>query len=119
MASFSSATSALKCAIAMQEAFTLHNETSEVQIGVRIGLNAGEPITEDEDLFGTAVQLAARICDQAESGEILVSNVTRELTAGKGFIFSGRREATLKGFQPLPYTVPFGGRRKRALLPLL
>jgi TolB-like protein/Flp pilus assembly protein TadD len=99
MASFSSATSALKCAIAMQEAFALHNETSEERIGVRIGLNAGEPITEEEDLFGTAVQLAARICDQAEPGQILVSNVTRELTAGKGFVFADRRETDLKGFQ--------------------
>jgi TolB-like protein/Tfp pilus assembly protein PilF len=99
MASFSSATSALKCAIAMQEAFALHNETSEELIGVRIGLNAGEPITEEEDLFGTAVQLAARICAEAEPGSILVSNVTRELTAGKGFVFANRREAALKGFQ--------------------
>jgi TolB-like protein/Tfp pilus assembly protein PilF len=99
MASFSSATRALTCAIAMQEAFALHNKTSEERIGVRIGLNAGEPITEEEDLFGTAVQLAARIRDQAESDEILVSNVMRELTAGKGFVFTDRRETVLKGFR--------------------
>ncbi len=65
MASFSSATKALECAIAMQRAFAEKNEDAEEQIKVRIGLNAGEPIAEDEDLFGTAVNLAARICGHA------------------------------------------------------
>ena len=68
MASFSSATRALECAIAIQRAFAQHNESAAETISVRIGLNAGEPIAEDEDLFGTAVQLAARICAQAEPG---------------------------------------------------
>jgi class 3 adenylate cyclase len=40
---------------------------------VRLGLNAGEPIAEDDDIFGTAVQLAARIADRAEPGQVLVS----------------------------------------------
>ncbi len=62
MASFSSATKALECAVAMQRAFAKHNESAEEPIKVRIGLNAGEPIAEEEDLFGTAVNLAARVC---------------------------------------------------------
>ncbi len=49
---------------------------------MRIGLNAGEPIAEDDDLFGTAVNLAARICAQAEAGQILAPIVVRELAAG-------------------------------------
>ena len=65
---------------------------------VRIGLNAGEPITEDDDLFGTAVQLAACITDRAEPGQVLVSRVVRELCAGKTFEFTSVGEATLKGF---------------------
>ena len=56
-------------------------------------------MAEEEDLFGTAVQLARRICDDAEPGEILVSNVVRELAAGKGFLFSDRGEAPLRGFE--------------------
>ena len=56
-------------------------------------------MAEDDDLFGTAVQLARRICDQAEGGEILVSNVVQELAAGKGFLFSDRGEAALRGFE--------------------
>ena len=60
---------------------------------------AGEPVAEDEDLFGTAVQLARRICDEAQAGEILASNVVRELSAGKGFLFADRGAAALKGFE--------------------
>jgi class 3 adenylate cyclase len=71
---------------------------------IRIGLNAGEPIAEDDpggrgDLFGTAVNMAARIAARAEAGEILVSNVVRELVAGKGFLFSDRGETELRGFE--------------------
>jgi adenylate cyclase len=60
-------------------------------IRVRIGLNAGEPIAEDDsggrgDLFGTAVIVAGRIAARANGGEILVSDVVRQLVAGKGFL---------------------------------
>ena len=99
MAAFSSATRALECAIAIQRAFAEHNESAEEPIKVRVGLNAGEPIAEDEDLFGTAVILAARIAAKAEGGEILASNVVRELVAGKGFLFSDRGDVALRGFE--------------------
>jgi len=98
MASFSSATRALECAIAMQRAFAAHNESAEEPIKVRVGLNAGEPIAEDEDLFGTAVNEAARITAAAKGGEILVANVVRELAKGKDFMFSDAGERQLKGF---------------------
>ncbi|MDP2948295.1 MAG: adenylate/guanylate cyclase domain-containing protein [Chloroflexota bacterium] len=68
-------------------------------IRVRIGLNAGEPIAEEKDLFGTAVILAARIAAQAEGGEILAANVVRELAAGKGFLFADRGDIALRGFE--------------------
>jgi len=103
MTSFSSATKALQCAIAMQRAFAEHNESAAQPIRVRIGLNAGEPIAEDDpegrsDLFGTAVNVAARIVAKTDGGEILVSNVVRELVAGKKFLFSDRGETELRGF---------------------
>ncbi len=103
MASFGSATRALGCAIAMQRAFAAHNESAEEPIKVRIGMNAGEPIAEDDpdgrgDLFGTAVNEAARITATAKGGEILVSNVVRELAKGKDFLFADRGETSLKGF---------------------
>jgi len=99
MASFSSATRALECAIAMQRAFAEHNESAEEPIRVRIGLNAGEPIAEEEDLFGTAVILAARIAAKAEGGEIVASDVVRQLVAGKGFLFADRGDVALRGFE--------------------
>jgi len=98
MASFGSATKALECAIAMQRAFAKHNESAPEPIVVRVGLNAGEPIAEEEDLHGTAVIEAARITAAAAGGEILVANVVRELAKGKGFLFGDRGEAALRGF---------------------
>jgi class 3 adenylate cyclase len=99
MASFTSASRALECAIAIQRALAQHNESAKEPIRVRIGLNAGEPVAEEEDLFGTAVQLAARICAHAEPGEILAPIVVRELVAGKGFLFADRGDAALRGFE--------------------
>ncbi|MCI0886553.1 MAG: adenylate/guanylate cyclase domain-containing protein [Chloroflexi bacterium] len=104
MASFSSATRSLECAIAIQQAFAERNETADEPINVRIGLNAGEPIAEDDpggrgDLFGTAVNLAARIAAKAEAGEILVADVVRQLVAGKEFLFNDRGETELRGFE--------------------
>ncbi len=99
MTSFSSATKALECAIAMQSAFAERNESAEEPIKVRIGLNAGEPIAEDDDLYGTAVNLAARIAAQAEGGEILASEAVRQIVAGKKFPFSDRGETALRGFE--------------------
>ena len=99
MASFSSATKALECAIAMQRAFAEHNESAAEPILVRVGLNAGEPIAEEDDLFGTAVNLAARICANAEAGQILAPIVVRELAAGKQFMFADLGETELRGFE--------------------
>jgi class 3 adenylate cyclase len=99
MASFSSATRALECAIATQRAFAQHNESAGEPIRVRIGLNAGEPIAEAADLFGTAVNLAARVAAKAEGGEILASDVVRQLVAGKGFLFSDQGDVALRGFE--------------------
>ena len=99
MASFTTATKALECAIAMQRAFAEHNESAEEPIRVRVGLNAGEPIAEEEDLFGTAVNLAARICGHAEAGQILAPIVVRELAAGKQFLFADLGETALRGFE--------------------
>ncbi len=104
MASFSSATRALECAIAMQRAFAEHNESAEEPIRVRVGLNAGEPIAEDDpdgraDLFGTAVIVAARIAAKAKGAEVLASDVVRQLVAGKEFLFADRGETALRGFE--------------------
>ena len=57
---------------------------------MRVGLNAGEPIEEDGDLFGSTVILAARIAAAAGAGQVLVSVAVRELCAGKDLRFEDR-----------------------------
>ena len=100
MAWFASATGAVQCAIDIQRAFAARNQAQpDHPIQVRIGLNAGEPVRDQHDLFGTSVQLARRICDQGEADQILASNVVRELVAGKGFLFAEVGEVALRGFE--------------------
>ncbi|MCI0777720.1 MAG: adenylate/guanylate cyclase domain-containing protein [Chloroflexi bacterium] len=100
MASFPSASGALEAAIAMQRSLAKRNEEQpDEAIHVRIGLNSGEPVREGDDLFGTSVQLARRICDKAVPGQILASNVVRELVAGKGFLFADLGETAMRGFE--------------------
>lgn len=100
MASFLSASAAVECAIAIQRAFARHNETAPDQhVMVRIGVNAGEPVVEGDDLFGTAVQLASRVCARAQPGDVLTTDVVRQLVAGKGFLFADHGEEELRGFE--------------------
>jgi class 3 adenylate cyclase len=99
MASFGSVQAALAGAVAIQRGFALRNaEDPGAQLRVRIGMSAGEPVAEGNDLFGAAVQLASRLCDHARPGIIVVSSVVRDLAIGKGFTFGPASEAELKGF---------------------
>jgi class 3 adenylate cyclase len=98
MASFGSVARAVECAVAIQRSLVDHNADAPEPIHVRIGVSAGEPVTENDDLFGSAVQLAARLCSTAETGGILVSGAVRELALGKGFVFEDRGTVELKGF---------------------
>src|SRR5207244_428341 len=90
-----------------QQAFAAYNDGRKDAILVRIGLNAGEPVAEDADLFGTAVQAAARIAARARPGQILVSDVVRQLAAGKPFRFNHVGRFSLKGFRSA-YEAPHG-----------
>lgn len=101
-ASFPSVSQALECAVAIQKAFAARNAAGGQPLNVRVGLSAGEPVEDHKDLFGTTVNLAARICAFARPDGILTSNVVRELCFGKSFVFSDIGEVELKGFaQPL------------------
>jgi class 3 adenylate cyclase len=98
-ASFRSSVRALQCAVEIQRTLAMRNETAGHPVEVRIGLNAGEPIEEGEEVLGTAVTMAARIMSQAGAGEILVSDVVRQLVGGKGFLFADRGDYVAKGFE--------------------
>ncbi len=95
MASFAAASSAVECAIAIQRGLAARTDAPRV----RIGINAGEPVAEEGDLYGTSVQLAARVCGHAEAGQIVASNVVRELTAGKKYLFADLGDVEMRGFE--------------------
>ncbi len=97
MASFGSVTRAVECAIALQR--SIAERASDEPLNVRVGLNAGEPIEEDGDLFGATVILASRIAAKADGGEILVADTVRGLCSGKGFLFADRGDFVAKGFE--------------------
>jgi class 3 adenylate cyclase len=99
MASFLSAAGAVRSACQVQGGLRDYNLNGpDFPVTVRIGASAGEPIERDNDFFGTTVNLAARLCAQADPGTVLVTNGIAELCLGKGMRFSEARDATLKGF---------------------
>jgi len=99
MASFVSAAGAVRCAIQIQRELAKHaQKNSEHALKVRVGAAAGEPVEQNNDLFGSTVQLAARLCAHAQPGQILVSNAISELCLGKGLSFEDLGEVALKGF---------------------
>lgn len=99
MASFASAAAAVRCATQIQREMARRAEKEgEPPIKLRIGGAAGEPVEQGNDIFGSTVQLAARLCSHAEADQILVSNVVAELCIGKGLNFRPLGEVALKGF---------------------
>jgi len=101
MIAFYSARKAVSCAVDIQRDLQEFNrENPERQLKVRIGLNLGEVIKEEEDYFGSAVVIAARIMDESSGGQILVSDLLRQVADGPSnseheYSDFGRR--TLKG----------------------
>lgn len=100
MASFGSTSGAVECSMAIQTSFDAHNVQAKPgeSLYLRIGLSAGEPVQDHGDLFGSAVQLAARLCSHAEPSQILVAQVVRDLCQGKPLPFADSGEITPKGF---------------------
>jgi class 3 adenylate cyclase len=99
MASFVSAANAVRCAIQIQRELDKHAQVnSEHPLKVRVGAAAGEPVEKNNDLFGSTVQLAARLCSHAQPEQILVSSAIADLCIGKGLSFEDVGEVTLKGF---------------------
>jgi class 3 adenylate cyclase len=98
-ASFISAAGTVRCAIQIRRELEKHaQKDSEHALKVRVGAAVGEPVEQNNDLFGSTVQLAARLCAHAQPGQILVSNAIAELCLGKGFSFEDLGEVTLNGF---------------------
>jgi class 3 adenylate cyclase len=98
MAAFTSIVEAVDFAVAVQRRIDTRNENATIPFQLSIGISAGEPVTDDhDDLFGAAVQLAARLCAAAAPGDITVSVGVRELCVGKAFRFDDCGDLHLKG----------------------
>jgi class 3 adenylate cyclase len=98
MASFTLEQSAIDCAILIQQKLAEYNERVDHPIEVRIGISAGEPVTEHNDLFGSAVQLAARACATADAGSIFVSHEVAQQCDTMKIELTARGPFELKGF---------------------
>ena len=90
---------AVECAIAMQRGIRDQFADADVPIRLRIGINAGEPIVEDDDLHGASVVIAKRLESAAATNGILISEGVKQLLAGKDFTFTDQGEIALKGFE--------------------
>jgi len=100
MISFGSARHGVECALDIQQAIADYSKLNpERKLRIRIGLNTGEVVEEGGDIFGAAVNVAARVAGKAKGGEILVSEIVRQLVGPVSemkFDFRGRYK--LKGF---------------------
>lgn len=101
MASFGTAAAAVEATISIQRQVAQHNKRMpDLGLSLRIGLNAGEPIEEEDDLFGTTVQLAARVCAATNADQTLCTGVVKDLAVGKGATtFRPMGNKYLKGFK--------------------
>lgn len=99
MVSFTSADEAMQCGRSIQAEFAAHRmRVPDQEMHVRIGMSAGEPVEESNDLFGSAVQMAARVCDAAQPDQILaVQSVRASCSNGSGG-FASVGDKHFKGF---------------------
>lgn len=97
MLAFPSARRAVACARSIQREIVNEFADESPPIRVRIGIHTGDALHEGDGFFGTTIHYAARVAGHALGGEVLVSNVVRELVGGHGIAFHEIREVELKG----------------------
>jgi class 3 adenylate cyclase len=99
MVVFGSAVDAVSSGILIQQTVHQQNlDAPDFPLGVRVGLHAGEPIRERDDYFGQPVVIAKRLCDSAQGGQIIVSDLVRSIVGSREeFDFSEVGFLALKG----------------------
>jgi class 3 adenylate cyclase/tetratricopeptide (TPR) repeat protein len=99
MVAFAGAYDAVRAAVAMQQAVARYNQRIDAPpLGVRVGIHVGEPLRDEEDYFGLPVVVARRLCDHAEGGEIVTSDLVRALVGPRNaFEFADLGQLELKG----------------------
>ena len=104
MAVFDSASAAVDCAVGMQQEVDRAGRRAGIRLRIRVGVAAGDALVEDGDCLGTPVVEAARLCELAEGGQILATEMVGRMASGRvraELAAVGRME--LKG---LPEPVP-------------
>jgi len=81
---FASPAEAVQCGVDIQREMQDVRDHVDLDLGVRIGIHAGEAVEDDGDLIGRVVNLAARVTDEASPGEVLVTEPVADLLAGGG-----------------------------------
>jgi len=105
MVTFPSVIQAAECAVTMQHSlYERHRSGADLALRIRIGLHVGEPFRDEGDFFGTAVVVAKRLCDRADPGQILASELVASLVGSRGgFRFQSVGRLGLKGLaEPVP-----------------
>jgi adenylate cyclase len=96
---FSSVADAVACAVEIQRRMARRNAdvAAARQIQFRIGINLGDVISEDGDIFGDGVNVAARLQELAEPGGVCVSGAIRDQVGDRlGVVFDDRGEQSVK-----------------------
>jgi class 3 adenylate cyclase len=113
MAAFDEVPNAVSAAASIQERFRRHTAEASENLRVRIGIHAGEPVAEHNDLFGATVQMAFRLCSEADPGGIVVSALIRELSSEGSSRFVALGGRRLKGFSAKTPIFRFEWRNQR------
>jgi class 3 adenylate cyclase len=100
MVAFTSARRAVLCAIDIQRKIAEHNREHPAHpLVLTMGLNAGDVLHDEQDFFGAAVNLAARIAERAKGSQILMSELVKGLVGPfPGFKYVSRGAHRFKGF---------------------
>src|SRR5712672_1885393 len=99
LAEFASVVDAVRCAVEVQRAMGDRNaETAEdKRITFRVGINLGDVIAEEDDIYGDGVNVAARLEALAEPGGICISRMVRDQIRDKlAYPFEDRGEQSVK-----------------------
>jgi len=91
LATFDGPARAIRCAASIRSAL------GTLGVPIRAGLHTGEVAFDSQDISGMAVNIAARVVQLAESGEVLTSSTVRDLVIGSGLEFEDRGIHALKG----------------------
>ena len=100
LGSFESCGRSVKTATKILKKMKAHNEKFPLlPLNIRMGINVGNVITEDKDVYGSSVNLAARVCDLASSNKVFTTGIVHSRCKDKGYGFISRGTYEVNGFR--------------------